>query len=81
MKRIAEIAFSVMESRSTSRKVLSRASQNEDLQNMKGYKYFQSIVRDVFFSYVDNIGSICKSKCLEEVNCTNLIHWETESKT
>jgi len=80
MKRLADIGFSIVESRS-SKKVGSRGSSNEEqLSAMRGYSYFQSTVRDVFFEYVDKTAQICKRKCMDELACTQLIYWETAAK-
>jgi len=79
MKRLADIGFSIMESRSN-KKVGLRGGVVDDVQKMNGYSYFQSTVRDIFFEYVDKTAQICRDKCMNEIQCTQLIYWEVTSK-
>lgn len=47
---------------------------------MKGYTYFQSIVKDIYYEYVDKLIQICKMKCLDEISCSQLLYWEVIMK-
>jgi len=77
MKRLADIGFSILESRSSSKmRYSSSKSSLDDLLTMKGYSYFQSIVRDIFCCYVEKIGKQCNEKCLEELTCSQVLLWE-----
>jgi len=83
MKRLADIAFIAMENRSASDLKRVGLQQSvvgfDNLQSLKGYSYFQSTVRDIFYAHVDKIAQMCKDKCMDEIGCCQLLYWELTS--
>eukprot|EP01114_Cavostelium_apophysatum_P004905 TRINITY_DN1536_c0_g1_i1.p1 TRINITY_DN1536_c0_g1~~TRINITY_DN1536_c0_g1_i1.p1 ORF type:complete len:422 (-),score=162.34 TRINITY_DN1536_c0_g1_i1:86-1351(-) len=82
MRRLADIAFNIVESRSNKKIGLVHGSRGagsvieDHLPSMRGYSYFQSTLKDIFNEHVGKTAENCKNKCLEEIQCTQLIYWE-----
>jgi len=76
MKRLAGIASIVMESRRENK--LISTTYLDDLHSMKGYPYFTSVIRDIFFDFVDKTSKLCKDKCIDELLCTQLLYLDEE---
>lgn len=46
--------------------------------NMDDYPYFTHSVKEMYFKFVDQTATECKSKCMDEFYCTRLIYWELQ---
>jgi len=75
MKRLAEIAFMVIESRRESKRITSRTPA-DDLHKLKGYSYFVGVCRDLFYDYIEKTAHLCMEKCMDELDCTQIVYWD-----
>jgi hypothetical protein len=75
MKRLAGIASVVMEQRRENKLIAS--TYLDELHSLKGYAYFTSVIRDIYFDFVDKITRTCKEKCMDEVLCSQLHYLES----
>jgi hypothetical protein len=48
--------------------------------NPRDYPHFTWHVKDLFETYIDEQAKNCLSKCMDELNCIQLIYWEMTSK-
>lgn len=46
--------------------------------NIDDYPYFTHSVKEMYFKFVDQTATECKSKCMDEFYCTRLIYWELQ---
>jgi len=47
---------------------------------LKGISYFVGVCRDLFHDYIDKTAQLCLEKCMDEIDCTQLIYWETTAE-
>eukprot|EP01092_Planopodium_desertum_P009917 TRINITY_DN4335_c0_g2_i5.p1 TRINITY_DN4335_c0_g2~~TRINITY_DN4335_c0_g2_i5.p1 ORF type:complete len:275 (+),score=67.13 TRINITY_DN4335_c0_g2_i5:30-827(+) len=55
---------------------VAAASGVQPLSQILDYPYFLHSVRDSYNSFIDEIATVCKSKCLDEFYCTKIIYWD-----
>jgi len=77
MKRLADIAFGVMESRKENKRIASTRTPGDELQKLKGFSYFVGVCRDIFCEYIYKTSQLCMEKCMDEIDCTQLVYWES----
>ena len=69
LKRVAPISFGVLDSRRGDR---SRTGET-NLQDMRGYSYFASTLREIFETYAERIGELCLKQCTDELKCSQFV--------
>jgi len=75
LKRLSDISFSLVDARRDHRYNSSAAS----LFSLSGYTYFCSVVRDLYYDYIDSVAKICSEKCMEEISSMDMIYWEVSN--
>jgi len=71
MKRLADIAFVLVKKDNK-----YGSSADASLYSLAGYTYFCSVLRDLYFEYIDSVSNLCQAKCLEEISAIELIYWD-----
>jgi len=87
MKRLADVADKVIDSRKKNRIGNNRSSNvlfgnasnsgnSIDMDNIDQYPYFTHHVKDLYYKFIEQTAKVCKEKCLDEFYSTRTIYWE-----
>lgn len=56
-----------------------KETQRQELR-ISEYPQFVWYVKDLYEEFVDNTSKNCLSKCLDELQCTQMIFWQQKTK-